>query len=287
MPVGDAQKAVDVRTLGEFAIHVRGVPVHRRMGAGGRALAAFLFVHPDVAHRRERLMDLFWQDLDEACARRAMNTAIWRLRRIVAGGSRDGENLLHVDGSEVRWVADGRVHVDSQALTACVPALWERARRGDSQLLADSERTVLQAALKLYRGPFLDGLDDDWVLQARERLHTVYVRGLILLMAEAATVGDYEAALDAARAVLAVDPLRETVQRHTMRLLVLNGQRAEAIRQYNRCRALLSEECDVAPMPQTQAVYQSIVSGEIFNSLAVARSRVAAAPRPRDAAMPV
>jgi DNA-binding SARP family transcriptional activator len=115
----------------------------------------------------------------------------------------------------------------------------------------------------------------------------VYVRGLILLMAEAATVGDYEAALDAARAVLAVDPLRETVQRHTMRLLVLNGQRAEAIRQYNRCRALLSEECDVAPMPQTQAVYQSIVSGEIFNSLAVARSRVAAAPRPRDAAMPV
>ena len=62
----------------------------------------------------------------------------------------------------------------------------------------------------------------------------------------------YEDTLACGRDILAIDPLRESVQRMAKLLYVLNGQRAEAIHQFNRCRHLSRSECDVEPMPQTE-----------------------------------
>jgi len=67
--------------------------------------------------------------------------------------------------------------------------------------------------------------------------------------------------------ILASDPTRETVQRLIMLLYVLNGQRAEAIRQFDRFAKALREECDVSPMPQTRAVLSAIRSEDIFRQL--------------------
>src|SRR5215510_6712767 len=54
------------------------------LGPAGRRLAGFLFTFPDRPHRRERLIDLFWPELDTERGRRAMNSAVWRLRKLLA-----------------------------------------------------------------------------------------------------------------------------------------------------------------------------------------------------------
>ncbi len=268
---------ISVRTFGGFSVWSQGKAAHHGLGAGGRGLAAYLFVNPGIAFRRERLLDLFWGDQCETAARRAMNTAIWRLRGILRYAA-DGtaRPLLVSDAGEVMLCGSERIEVDSRSLETCIEQLWGRAGRAQ-EALGPRDRQLLKAAVGLYNGPFLDGLDGDWVLQARERLHCIYVRGLLLLMADAAAQGDFEGALDAARQVLAADPLRESVQRHVMRLYVLNGQRAEAIRQFERCRCLLDEECGVEPMPQTNRLHEEIRSGAIFAALEMARAEVVTA----------
>ena len=111
---------------------------------------------------------------------------------------------------------------------------------------------------------FLDGYDDDWALQERERLHCLFVRSVFELMRVAATQKNYEAALDLGRRILSMDALRENVQRDVMLLLVLNGQRVEAVRSYQRLTSLLRSELNIDPMPETKRLYNEILSGDIF-----------------------
>jgi DNA-binding SARP family transcriptional activator len=64
-----------------------------------------------------------------------------------------------------------------------------------------------------------------------------------------------------------MDALRESVQRDVMLLLVLNGQRVEAIRIYQRLARLLKSELDIEPMPETKRLHDDIRSGEIFRHI--------------------
>src|SRR3954453_16245015 len=124
------------------------------------------------------------------------------------------------------------------------------------------DMTEINAVVEAYGGPFLDGCDDEWVLQERERLHCLFVRSTFELMRSAAIQHRYERALDFGRRILATDPLRESVQRDVMLLLVLNGQPAEAVRSYKKLVALLKTELNIGPMPETERLYGQILSGE-------------------------
>jgi DNA-binding SARP family transcriptional activator len=74
-------------------------------------------------------------------------------------------------------------------------------------------------------------------------------------------------ALEFGRRVLASDPLREGVQRSVMLLLVLNGQRADALFAYQRLRALLKADLGIDPMPDTVKLMRDITSGDLFSQI--------------------
>ena len=59
----------------------------------------------------------------------------------------------------------------------------------------------------------------------------------------------------------------ESIQRDVMLLLVLDGQRVEAIRSYQRFAEGLRAELDIDPMPETKQLYSDIRSGKIFGEL--------------------
>ncbi len=246
--------------LGGFAIRVEGQLAHVGLGASGRLMAAYLFTFPSQIHRKERIADLFWPDFNEKTGRHAFNTALWRLRRLLDHSDLGSSIKLISVGGEIVLEAEDTTLID-------VHRFQELATQCLGTQAKERDRTQLRAATSVYKGPFLDGESDDWVLVERERLHCLYVRcleGLMRLFAQAAS---YEDALACGRDVLTIDPLRESVQRSVMLLYVLNGQRAEAIHQFNRCRDLLRSECDVEPMPQTEQLDALIRSGTVFDQL--------------------
>jgi DNA-binding SARP family transcriptional activator len=83
----------------------------------GRGLASFLFTYPGRPHRREHLADLFWPNLDYEHARRALNSAVWRLRRLLAQHpqSAGGQNLKTI-GSETLLEHAPWLDIDAVAL---------------------------------------------------------------------------------------------------------------------------------------------------------------------------
>jgi DNA-binding SARP family transcriptional activator len=251
-----------VSMLGGMSFSVDGSVVRSDLGQAGRLLACYLFEFSGRAHRRERLADLFWRDADPNKARSALNTAIWRIRKVLELGSKGAAQHLITIGDDVLLEPSGSFRIDTHQLERA----FQRVLNATSKSFTDEETLTAYSAVDEYKGPFLDGHDDEWILQERERIHCIFVRATFALMRDAATRGELERGLEWGRKILAVDPLRESVQREVMLLLALNGQRVEAIRMYKRLVALLKSELDIAPMPETERLHNDILSGKIFEN---------------------
>src|SRR5262249_17228118 len=154
-------------------------------------------------HRRERLADQFWGHLDPDRARAALNTALWRLRKLLARDpkSQGGQNLRSY-GPEVVLEPAQWLTIDPHRFDAPVQDLLAPRTAGDNSV----RLAVLEAAVESYGGPFLDGDDADWVLEERERLHSLFVRTASELVSTYGADERYDEAIAAARRVLAADP---------------------------------------------------------------------------------
>jgi DNA-binding SARP family transcriptional activator len=249
---------LQVQLFGAFAIQ-RGARAHPPLGAATRCLASYLFSFPNEAHRRDKLIDLFWGDTDVAQARAGLSTGLWRIRRALASEPQSSLDL-HATPQEICLELANTSLVDVHCFRNSISESYSPDRRSVNF-------EALDRAMDLYTAPFLEEYDEDWVLDLRERLQSLYLRSLSGLMRLRALQQNYEDALVYGRRILASDPMRETVQRAVMLLYVLNGQRVEAIRQFERCAGALRSECDVDPMPETSALFSLIRSGEIFQKL--------------------
>jgi DNA-binding SARP family transcriptional activator len=261
-----------VHMLGVLTISVDGRRIADDLGPNGRSLSGFLFQFIGRIHRRERLADQFWGHLDPERARAALNTALWRFRKLLAHDplSAGGQNF-HTTTSDVILEPAPWLEVDTLCFGTTVKRLLEQ------QNIVDAYE--LERAVESYEGPFLDGEDADWILQERERLHSLYVRAVVELMRRYGRLERYEEAVAAARRVLAADPFREAIHRDLLILLLLNGQPGEALRQQSRWSAKLQEDLGICPMPQTVRLVDEIRSGKVFERLDMLRTQHFLEPR--------
>jgi tetratricopeptide (TPR) repeat protein len=120
-------------------------------------------------------------------------------------------------------------------------------------------KLALREAVALYKGDFLEGFYDDWCLEERYRLESLYLGALGQLVAVHEALDQPEEALHYVGLLLARDPFREDVHRTAIRLHVRLGNRAEAVRWAWRCRALLRTELGVKPAPETTALCDELL----------------------------
>jgi DNA-binding SARP family transcriptional activator len=242
-------KQISVCLFGVHAIRVDGDPYHLSISGTTERLFQYLLVNSGMEARREFLAELFWRRSSPERQRSALNSAIWRIKQQLV--EVDGIDIV-CNGSTVFLNIASHVHIDAQNLTDIVHSLTQ------SESIDESVVDDLFAALNECDAPFMEGVTSDWVLTERERLFNITIRGMTILMHWAGEQRRYEDALEVGRRLLAKDPFREAAQCEVMWLYVLNGQRAQAIRQYKDYCALLKNELDIDPMPETLALYKHI-----------------------------
>ncbi len=243
------------RLLGPPEIELDGRPLELSAGKA-RALFSYLLVTRQV-HSRDRLAGFFWPEVRERNALSSLRTALYDVRRSLG----DASGYLFVERTRVAFQTDLPFELDV--------ALLERA----SPEHGHADVSVLQAAVDVYRGALLEGMSlpdaydfDDWVFLERERLNNLYLSALVRLGDHLASGGQWEQAVDTARRVLGVDPLREDVHRQLMRFLARAGQRAAALAQYRTCAELLDRELGIAPLKATTELYERILADEPFEA---------------------
>ena len=219
-------------------------------------LFAFLASAPERRASKEELVEALFPNQDEARIRANFHPTLSHLRRDLGGGQGSELRPVLFRGGSYQLDPGLEWHVDLERFEGHLAAAAERRRAGDARALVEH----LKAAWGLYRGPYLQGLYDPWVVQRREGLH----RGYLGLLRELGTLsfelGDLATSLDAYRAVLVEDPLEETVQTAILRIYAAQGRRDLVRRQYDRLCRLLLEELGVEPLPETTAEYHRLMA---------------------------
>lgn len=192
---------------------------------------------------RARIAFLFWPDEPDAVARRQLTRLLSSLRAALPQ-----PDLLRVDEDSVA-LDPTLVRSDSQQLAAAGAA---------------DNSAILEAAVALYRGPFMVGFSlpgapefEAWQTQTARLLETHYLTLVERLVTLYVTEADVPSAIRCAQRYLASDELAETMHRTLIGLFMAAGDRAAALRQYELCALLLERELGVSPLPETRAALQA------------------------------
>ena len=231
---------LNVYLLGGFRLLYDGAPATTLNTSRLQSLLAYLILHGHAPQSRHSLAFLLWPNSTEAQAHTNLRTLVHRLRQALP----EADRFLHADTQTLQWLSNAPFTLDV--------ADFENA------ISFANSSTALRQAVDLYRGDLLPGCYDDWVLPERERLRQTFGEALERLLLLLERVQDYPTAIHYAHRLLWHDPLHETTYRHLMFLHALNGDRADALRVYQTCVAVLRRELAVEPSPITCDLYQRL-----------------------------
>jgi DNA-binding SARP family transcriptional activator len=258
-----------VRLFGKMRVLWDGQPLEGVDAGKACELFSYLLLYCDRPHAREVLGGLFWGENPTARSRKYLRHTLWQLQSAFPESLSNGtEAIFSVETDWVQLNSHAGVWVDVHVLeNACHSVLGKTGAQFD-QL----DYTRVRSAVDLYAGDLLTGWYQDWCIYERERLQNAYLTMVDKLIAYCEKHKRYEEGLAYGADILRMDQARERTHRRMMRLYYLAGDRTTALRQYERCEAILRAELSTTPSAKTMDLYQQILADQV-NERVISRRR--------------
>jgi DNA-binding SARP family transcriptional activator/streptogramin lyase len=243
---------------GRVAVEADGVLIgeERFPGRQGRVLFACLVAEQGRAVPRDELAEALWGEAPPATWEKALTVLVSKLRGLLAESGLDAAKVLTSAFGCYRLNLPEGAWVD-------VIAAADALREAEAALAADDlerAKAVATEASSLARPSFLPGENGAWVDAKRRELTEILRRALDCLAEACLRSGDEAEAAKWAEETIALDPYRDTGYRHLMAAHAAAGNRAEALRVYERCRRLLATELGAYPSPETESIYRELLA---------------------------
>ncbi|MBI2266649.1 MAG: winged helix-turn-helix domain-containing protein [Armatimonadetes bacterium] len=256
-----AQPFLAIRCLGSFELRRQGrliIPdmVKRR---GTFTLLKILLLNMGRSMPRDVLAEILWPESAPGAAANRLHVLVHSLRTIVEPFP-DRRQRVYVrnDGDRYYFNVDSPHRLDIQEFRELVCLGDELESRGDRVRAV----AAYEKAVQLYRGGLLeDEPYAEWCWAEREEILETCLAVLGKLAFFSAREGAAESSIAWYRRALRLDPLREHNHQGLIRTLLASGRRDEALRQYRACRDILRKELDVAPLPETEELYNIALRG--------------------------
>jgi DNA-binding SARP family transcriptional activator len=239
--------AVRFAILGPLSVTDDGRDVPITAGRD-RVVLAMLLLHQGLIVSANDLIDAVWAETPPATARGQLQTCVSRLRRMLPSTTIQ----THPEGYGVKLGAD---ELDAGTFIRLIA----EAR---AESAPDVARDRLRAALDLWRGAALAGIDSRPVRQAAAVLDEQY----------AAVIEDWiDLELERGRARDLLAELTGLVERFWMRerlraqlMVALSrvGRQADALAEYRRGRDILRAELGIEPSAALQDVHRRLLAGD-------------------------
>jgi DNA-binding SARP family transcriptional activator len=173
---------------------------------------------------------VLWPDTTEERAAASLRSTLWRVRRM-------GHALVDSSWNQLRLAP--HVHVDVRDAISVAHAL----------LSPSAVRPELLGTEILLRGELLPDWYEEWALVERERFRQIRLHALERLAELLAEEGRMGEAIEAGLTAVASEPLRESAHRSLIRVFLREGNRVDAIRQFELFRRLIRSELGADPSP--------------------------------------
>ena len=240
-----------ISLLGEQVITDGAAGIVRTRSSRTVELVAFIVVHAGSPQLRGHIAGLFWPDSTDAQALTNLRRELHHLRHTL----RDDPSLV-VTSTELCWRDTETCQVDVRTFEIEHQAALTAAAAGDSDRALEHATT----SISLYRGAFLPGGYQDWVLEARSELERQCVALCDLISRTRARQGDLTGAVSAGRRRIGLRPLEEVGYRTLMELQADLGDRAAAVSTYHHCASVLDRELGVEPDRATRRTLDRLMT---------------------------
>ncbi len=194
----------------------------------------------------DRLADIVWSDAPPPTWQPALRGVIRALRTALQPIGLGEQRLITTEPAG--YALASRTETDIGLATADL----EHAEREDDPAAA---LEGAKRAQHLSGDDLLPAEDADWLRPHRQAIDQLRQRAIEVVVRAAGARGDHHRALAAARDLLEQHPLDERAHRTLIGALDRAGDRAGAVRAYERCRTTLAEQLGIDPSGETVAVY--------------------------------
>ena len=240
---------VRLKLLGQFKLHRLGPPpgTFTIKSKKGRALLAYLALHPDQTIPRARVASLLWPEQPERVGRQSLRQILTELRDEIGPEFDSG-----ISKEEIQLSAR-HFEVDAVKFVEC------------------SQRRDYETAVALYSGDLTTDLEirsaefDEWLGLERRKLHALALEVFDTQTRALDAEGQKEKALTVCERLLALDPLREPTHRLLLPLEAAVNGRGSALARAEALTKMLREQLDVSPERETMALISGLTDASAKN----------------------
>ncbi len=247
-----------VSLFGKFHARCGEQPLAELDACKVQELFSYLLLHSSRPHHRETLANLLWREQSPVQSKGYLRRTLWQLQNAIP---EDYGSILLVDADWIQVSRTEALRLD----VADFERAFARVKGQPGGTLAETAVHDLADAVQLYQGDLLEGWYQDWCLFERERLQQMLLMMLDKLMEHCESVGAYETGITYGMEILRYDLARERTHRRLMRLRYLSGDRTGALRQFERCTAVLEQELGVKPAATTERLRAQIETDRLDN----------------------
>lgn len=245
--------------LGRIAIE-RGEAIATGSSLAGRR-SEIVFAYLALEHRRtvsrDELADALWPELLPDTWNAALRGVLSDVRRFLERAGLSAADTLVTEQGRLRLHLPAGAVVDVDEARADL-AEARRLLAADEPAASGEAATRAADAAAL---PFLSFHDEGWAAGVRDELDRIHIEALGLQGAAFAAAGDLPAALAAADRLVRADPFLESAHRLRITMYGATGDRAGALKAYERCKTLLAAELGIDPSPETDEVLRAALAG--------------------------
>jgi LuxR family maltose regulon positive regulatory protein len=207
----------------------------------------FLMLNQRRGWSKEQIGEFLWPESSPSQLNQRFKNTIYRLRRAL-----DQDVIQYCDGiytfnRRVDYVYD--VEEFENALDQI-----------KSTSSSKEQINLYQAAMQLYQGDYLPGMDWDWVLPERERLQQAFLSSGIRLAELFIDTKQFSQALEICDRLINYAPWLEEAYRMAMNLHAYKGNRAAIAQLYRALQQKLGEYMDASPSTQTEDLYRTLMA---------------------------
>ncbi len=236
---GHGSQPLDVYALGPGFVLLNDKPIDTWEGHLPRLLFFFALDRPIIT--RSEICQAFWPELDIDQAVNVFHVTKRRLHKAL-----DMDVLVHHDGY---YRISPELDIEYDVMRYTTQLMAGRDRQNDNRIAS------WQKAIDLYRGPFLQGHNDRWILDRRADFQAGFLQALCEMAQYRLEQDRPELALGLYQRAVSENNSREDIHRSIMSLYTSLGRRSEAAAHYQK----LLEERGSEITPETQALYQEIM----------------------------
>jgi LuxR family maltose regulon positive regulatory protein len=246
-PAQPAARRLEFMALGSSTVRRDGAIVDaQELRLRAKELLFFFLAHPVVT--KERIVAALWPDLSLAKAHSTFHFYLFQVRRLLGG-----TDAIAYEGGAYRLGSRQYQYDVGEFHRSLVKA---------SRVTRAQREKYLQQAVSLYRGDYLEDIFSEWTDELRGSLRRESHQALEDLATHCKAQGRLEEGVEFYRRLLDKDPLREDIHRELISIMLTMGDRAGAMKQFEKLRLILEEELGTGPSDETLDLLRGILPSD-------------------------